>query len=748
MKILHVATYLSEDGAYGGPISVALEQMRELARHGHEVHFAVGWDGRARLAIPGVKVHLFRARGLRQLRFSGLTAPGLVSFVLTKGRSFDIVHVHLGRDLITGVSARVLVPLRIPFVTQTHGMVQVDRRLIARVFDRLFTRAVLENARTRLVLTPDEARSLTLVAHVSETTALRNAVRYDSDSSAKAMPATPKVLFLARLHPRKRVMAFAQMGLLLHERGIRADYEIVGPDEGDLAELKVFIDAHRSVSMRYRGPAEASAVKQHFASADIYVLPSVGEVYPMTVIEAIANKIPVVMTRDSGIAGDVLRMGAGVVTGATPHELATGVEEIISQSELREHIESGQERAMKELFDIKSVAGELESIYIRAVSGTNAAARSHRPSLLWLTNTAAPYRLPLWKEIAKNVDLEVLLLENSRRLGRDGSNRGSDWAADGRDAPFRMREVATAVVRRGEARHYFPLQFNVVDIARSDGILIGGWDSPAYLLASLIAKACRTKTIGFYESHAGSHQFEVGIIAWIRRTYFRHLDEIVVPGEAAHQAVLAMGVAPDRIRTGFNAVDGMQIYEATNRLRQIAGPGHDHPVRFLAIAQLIERKNLKSLVLALSKLTDRLATLEIVGVGPQRRDLEKLCDDLGLGQRVRFSGHVPNASLPDVFARADILVHVPTEEVWGLVVNEALAAGLRVVVSQECGVTANVKHMRGVHVTAGDLPSIVTTMLDASAGPLDPIREPEILKHSPTAFADVFLQTLPSSKRA
>lgn len=745
MKILHVATFLSEDGAYGGPISVAIEQMRELARLGHEVHFVAGWDGRGRLSIPGVHVHLFRARGVKGLRFSGLVAPRLLAHIAARGRSFDVAHIHLGRDLVTGPTARALLILGVPLVTQTHGMVRADSRVLARVFDLFLTRTALRKAQARLILTPDESQSLRSVAGVLDNTMLRNAIRQDSGRRAKPMPDTPTILFLARLHPRKRVMAFAHMARILHERGITAEYKIVGPDEGDLPELTRFMQDHPWISMYYDGPAEPGTAIKHFETADVYVLPSVGEVYPMTVIEAVASRVPVVMTEESGMAPDIANAGAGIVTGTTPGDLALGVERIVSEPGLRKSIEVGQAAAMIELFNITGIARELENVYEGAETRSVSRCNRSRPRLLWMTNTAAPYRVPVWNAIAKEADLEVLLLENSRRLSRDGSNRGSDWRVDGRRTTYRVREVPTLVVRRGEARHYFPLRLNLAAIARADAILLGGWDSPAYLLALLVARACRTKTIGFYESHSGSHQFNGGPVGRIRQTFFRLLDEVVVPGQAARHAVLAMGVGEQHLRTGFNAVDGIWIHDSTSRIRMSRGASEATSTRFLAISQLIERKNLQSVLTALSMLDDKRATLEIVGVGPQLEILRALSHKLGLDHRVQFTGHVPYQSLPDVFARADTLVHVPTEEVWGLVVNEALAAGLSVIVSQECGVTADIKHMQGVTVTESDAESIQSAMNDVSVRQHDHdlVANPEILKHSPEAFAEVFLGAIP-----
>jgi hypothetical protein len=68
MRILHVVTLVSADGAYGGPVAVAVAQTQALAELGHDVTLLAGWDGRAKLSAPKVDVQLLRARADRPVR--------------------------------------------------------------------------------------------------------------------------------------------------------------------------------------------------------------------------------------------------------------------------------------------------------------------------------------------------------------------------------------------------------------------------------------------------------------------------------------------------------------------------------------------------------------------------------------------------------------------------------------------------------------------------------------------------------
>ena len=81
MKITQIVPYVSADGSFGGPISVAVEQAKALSQMGHEVEFLAGWDGKVNIAIPGVSVKLFPARFVPGFGMSGVYPRGLARYI-------------------------------------------------------------------------------------------------------------------------------------------------------------------------------------------------------------------------------------------------------------------------------------------------------------------------------------------------------------------------------------------------------------------------------------------------------------------------------------------------------------------------------------------------------------------------------------------------------------------------------------------------------------------------------------------
>lgn len=368
MKILQVVTYVSEDGAFGGPVAVAAAQAVELARQGHSVTLAAGWDGQIPFALAGVNVRLFRAHRLGK-GLSGLLSPSLTAFVLRRAKDFDVVHVHCGRDLVSTLAATAARVRQSRTVLQTHGMIMPDGRAKARILDWLITRPVLKDARSILVLTAEEGQGINLVARrplVSiERIAnglpshLRESVRVPDRNHV------PVVLFMARLHPRKRVLIFAQAAsLILRRRPGPVDFRIVGPDEGDLSALNEYLALEGlESSIRYDGavpPGQGLAVLR---TADVYVLPSRGEVFPMSVIEAMAVGTPVVLTDDCGISEELSRRGAATVIDGSPESTADAIEKLLDDRRVRELQLTAAEEAIRTWLSIEAVAGQLVRAY-------------------------------------------------------------------------------------------------------------------------------------------------------------------------------------------------------------------------------------------------------------------------------------------------------------------------------------------------------------------------------------------------
>lgn len=369
MRVLHFVTVLDDENSLGGPVTVAIAQCRELRRRGHDARLCGGWGGAGAppTEIDGVPAHLFRAFPLVPgLRFSGLVAPGLVRWLVRARKHVDVAHVHLARDLIPLAVTLQLRRAGVPFVVQTHGMVLPDHRVMARAIDLLATGQALTAAAARLVLTDDERRALTeLTEGRVELTYLPNGIEVPAEPVGPGPDDPLDVLFMARLHPRKRVLDFAGAAATLAAEGVNARFSVVGPDDGDLENLERFLAAYPHVRDRlvYEGPLGHEAAMRRLMACTIYVLPSVDEPFPMTMLEALARSRPSVCTTGCGIA-DLLagRHAARVVEpGAEP--LAGALRSLLADRRERAALGSAGREAAESAFSLQVVGEALDVIY-------------------------------------------------------------------------------------------------------------------------------------------------------------------------------------------------------------------------------------------------------------------------------------------------------------------------------------------------------------------------------------------------
>jgi glycosyltransferase involved in cell wall biosynthesis len=342
--------------------------------------------------------------------------------------------------------------------------------------------------------------------------------------------------------------------------------------------------------------------------------------------------------------------------------------------------------------------------------------------VVWAMNVAPPYRLPVWDELAQHLDLEVWLLsanENTRR-----------WAVP-RDRDFAVRLLQTVSVRRGASVHYVLKQPLGRAAPRPDVLILPGWDSPAAWQLLWWAKRHGVQTLAFNESTLDSRRHTAGPIDLARRWFFRQVDGVLTVSPGSTAAVLATGVPQNRITQIVNAVD-MEMIPAPSSTESPKAP--DAPHVFLFCGRLIAGKQPTLVIQALASMGDN-SRLLVAGEGPCAGEMTELVRRNELQNRVEFLGYINPTDVPDVFGRCDTLVFPSTQEAYGLVVTEALAAGLHAIVSERAGIAEVVRNMRGTWVTKPEVHSLTKCMTASKLEWTGRVQDPEARRHSPQVMA-------------
>lgn len=146
------------------------------------------------------------------------------------------------------------------------------------------------------------------------------------------------------------------------------------------------------------------------------------------------------------------------------------------------------------------------------------------------------------------------------------------------------------------------------------------------------------------------------------------------------------GVAPHRICVAYNGVNTQEFSPQTNAMNRVALRKSfslkPNEVALVFVANEFHRKGLKTLLQSMKLLADEPVTLLVAGKADPS-PFKKAAESLGIGAKVNFIGVCQD--VPGLFAASDIFV-LPTQyEPFGLVITEAMAAGLPIIASQLAG---------------------------------------------------------------
>jgi glycosyltransferase involved in cell wall biosynthesis len=312
-------------------------------------------------AHAGVPLDAFPAHRILGRGFAGLLSVAMIRHVLHTRHQFDVVHIHVARDALTGLLALALSATDTKYVLQTHGMIEPKGGRVARWYDRFVLRRAARRAHAVLVLTEGE-RNLFSALGVSDdrlTLQVNGVALREVESTERH-----QVLFLARLHPRKGALAFAEAAVALAAVHPTVTFTIAGPDEGDGGAVAAALAAGGNPSnIRTLGAVASESVRSEMASSLLYVLPAAREPFGLTILEALGQSTPVLVHRTAALAPIVLKAGAGDVFDGGPAELTTAIDLLLRDRRALQ--DSGSRgRILAESYAIGTVSAEVTKRYL------------------------------------------------------------------------------------------------------------------------------------------------------------------------------------------------------------------------------------------------------------------------------------------------------------------------------------------------------------------------------------------------
>ena len=294
-------------------------------------------------------------------------------------------------------------------------------------------------------------------------------------------------------------------------------------------------------------------------------------------------------------------------------------------------------------------------------------------------NTIAPYRHPLFEELAKRVKLTVYYC-TVKHMSRA-------WDLWPRNYNYEYKILPRIPIKiLGEEASF---NFSIIkEILRNmpDVVIVGGYVDPTMWLAFFTAKLLKIPVIYWTEGMKEPQTLLGALTRPIRILYVKNSDAIIVPGKLSKRYVISLGANPDKVYIAPNSIDNDLFIRLSQRFVPLKEKIKEelnlsNKIVILTVAQLIKRKGLEFLIQAYAMIEREYkeTALVIVGSGPLRQHFEKLSKSLGVKNIKFISSGLKLEELVKLYCAADVFVLPTLEDIWGFVINEAMACGLPVI---------------------------------------------------------------------
>ena len=334
--------------------------------------------------------------------------------------------------------------------------------------------------------------------------------------------------------------------------------------------------------------------------------------------------------------------------------------------------------------------------------------------LVILTEIISPYRIPLFNALAQHaeVDLHVVFLAET-----DPGLR--QWQIYKEEIHFSYQILPSWRKRVGKYNALLNLGVGrALAKAAPDVILCGGYNYVASWQSLIWARRRKIPFFLWSESTHLDQRRRHALVELLKNKFLSKCSGFVVPGRSAQEYLRALKINEDRIFIAPNAVDNDLFSRVAAAARQNAAVRRSELVLpgryFLFAGRLVREKGVFELLSAYAQLEEsmrRQIGLVFVGDGASRQQLEMAAAAISPGT-IRFAGFAQRDHLTTYYALAEMLILPTHTDTWGLVVNEAMACALPVILSRAagCAVDLLTENWNGLLVPPRDVSSLNLAM--------------------------------------
>ncbi len=491
---------------------------------------------------------------------------------------------------------------------------------------------------------------------------------------AQPKPLAGRVLFVGQVGLRKGSHYLAEAARILRQRGVPCEVRVVGGIPPSLARNPLF------EGPVYAGQVPHSEIHREFLSADVFVLPSLAEGSATAHLEALACGLPVIATHN---AGTVVRHESEglLVPTRDARALADAIERLVTDRALRARMSSAA-RTRAAAFTWPHYRSRLLEALGRCETSGRGSGQP-RAAILWAH--LGPYHVARAQAVRDLCDLTVLELAAAERgCGWDGCRPGTTI----RTLTLSPRDLHEAPAIRSANQVWCALSR-----LNPRAVFIAGYGGLPFLSAALWCRLHGRRAVLFSETTPADRP-RLALQEAMKGRLIRMLFHRAIVGGPRQAGYLRDLGFTGPIDSPYNVVDNRYYRMGAGDIRRTAAPelfALPNAPYFLYVGRLAPEKNLPLLLRAYAAYVREGGDWELVlvGDGPLAAGLRHAVADADLESRIRLAGPRTGRDLVACYAFASCFVLPSLSEPWGLVLNEAMAAGLPLLVSERCGSAAD-----------------------------------------------------------
>ena len=384
MKILHVVpTYLPAT-RYGGPIHSVHGLCAALTINNVSVSvYTTSVDGPGdsdvehgrEYYLDDVEVVYFKSSQFRRIYYSAELKTALQQSMA----DYDLLHLHSIFLYPTNIAARIAKRNNVPYVLSPRGMlekglIKSKSSLIKTAWLALIEKNTIENASLIHLTSNRESEELDRFSYqLPDRVIIPNGVKAVAcdDNMNRMNSDTFQLLFIGRINWKKQIDKLIES---LQHLDFKVKLLIAGNDEeGYRTTLDNLINdlnlnLNKKINIEFIGEVNNQQKNSLYLKSNAMVLPSKSENFGNTVIEAMAQGCPVIVTPEVGASSIVINAQAGLITDGTPHSIASCISQIKNNPGLAREMSVNGIAEIRQNFLWEKIASHMTDTYQNVIS--------------------------------------------------------------------------------------------------------------------------------------------------------------------------------------------------------------------------------------------------------------------------------------------------------------------------------------------------------------------------------------------